>query len=166
MIFKQLIINLGIHCALKMSGCQSFCCCMYPLKMNHQNFTLDSDFNWPFLRPYMGVIPNPKMAFIFPISCILALIFPILIKCFPKCVGKGSFPKSQIKSLLEGTLKKYEWEPWDSGNIQHCTVSYDTSCNSDYNLTIQPNSDKYDVFYDLTIEQRTLKNSQFGALTR
>ena len=48
----------------------------------------------------MGVIPNPKMAFIFPISCILALIFPILIKYFPKCVGKGSFPKSQIKSLM------------------------------------------------------------------
>ena len=48
----------------------------------------------------MGVIPNPKMAFIFPISSILALIFPILIKYFPKSVGKGSFPKSQIKSLL------------------------------------------------------------------
>ena len=48
----------------------------------------------------MGVIPNPKLAFIFPISCILALIFPILIKYFPKCVGKGSFPKSQIKSLV------------------------------------------------------------------
>ena len=47
----------------------------------------------------MGVIPNPKMAFIFPISCILAFIFPILIKYFPKCVGKGSFPKSRIKSL-------------------------------------------------------------------
>ena len=47
----------------------------------------------------MGVIPNPKMTFIFPISCNLALIFPILIKYFPKCVGKGSFPKSQIKSL-------------------------------------------------------------------
>ena len=58
-----------------------------------------SDFIWPFLRPYMGVIPNPKMAFIFPISCILALIFPISIKYFPKCVGKGSFPKFQIKSL-------------------------------------------------------------------
>ena len=58
-----------------------------------------SDFIWPFLRPYMGVIPNPKMAFIFPISCILALTFPILIKYFPKCVGKGSFPKSHIKSL-------------------------------------------------------------------
>ena len=59
-----------------------------------------SDFIWPFLRPYMGVIPNPKVAFIFPNSCILALIFPILIKYFPKCVGKGSFPKSQIKSLM------------------------------------------------------------------
>ena len=47
----------------------------------------------------MGVIPNPKMTFIFPISCILALIFPILIKYFPKCEGKGSFLKFQIKSL-------------------------------------------------------------------
>ena len=65
-----------------------------------------SDFIWPFLRPYMGVIPNPKMAFIFPISCILALIFPILIIYFPKCVGKGSFPKSQIKSLH---MKKSKW---------------------------------------------------------
>ena len=91
MIFKQLITNLGIQYALKMSGCQSFCGFMYPLKMNLQNFT------------------------------------------------------------LKGTLKKYEWEPWNSGNIQHCTVSYNTSCNSDYNLTVQPNSDKYDVFYDLTI---------------
>ena len=53
----------------------------------------------------MGVIPNPKMAFIFPISCILALIFPISIKYFPKCVGKGSFPKSQIKSLAVFILK-------------------------------------------------------------
>ena len=56
----------------------------------------------------MGVIPNPKMAFIFPISCILALIFPILIKYFPKCVGKGSFPKSQIKSLMIHEILKYE----------------------------------------------------------
>ena len=52
-----------------------------------------------FLPPYMGVIPNHKMAFIFPISCILALIFPVFMKYFPKCSGKGSFPKSQIKSL-------------------------------------------------------------------
>ena len=49
----------------------------------------------------MGVIPNPKKAFIFPISCILVLIFPIFMIYFPKCEGKGSFPKSQIiKSLL------------------------------------------------------------------
>ena len=81
MIFKQLITNLVIHCALKISGCQSFCGFMYPLKMNHQNFT----------------------------------------------------------------LKKYEWEPWDSGNIQHCIVSK-KACNSDYNFTVQPNSDKYDLF--------------------
>ena len=47
----------------------------------------------------MGVIPNRKMAFIFPISCILGLIFPIFITYFPKCEGKGSFSKSQIKSL-------------------------------------------------------------------
>ena len=38
-----------------------------------------SDFVWPSVPPYMGVIPNPKMAFIFPISCILVLIFPIFI---------------------------------------------------------------------------------------
>ena len=64
----------------------------------HTKFGI-SDFIWPFLPPYMGVIPNPKMAFIFPISCILVLIFPIFMIYFPKCEGKGSFPKSQIKSL-------------------------------------------------------------------
>ena len=48
----------------------------------------------------MRVIPNQKMTSIFPISCILALIFPIFIKYFPKYEGKGSFPKSQIKSLV------------------------------------------------------------------
>ena len=41
MIFKQLKTNLGKHCALKMSGCQSFCGFMYPLKMNHLSFTLE-----------------------------------------------------------------------------------------------------------------------------
>ena len=65
----------------------------------------------------MGVIPNPKMAFIFPISCILALIFPILIKYFPKCVGKGSFPKSQIKSL---TLIFVNLNIKSSMDIRHC----------------------------------------------
>ena len=64
-----------------------------------------SDFTWPFLTPYMGVIPNPKMVFIFPISCILVLIFPFFMIYFPKCAGKGSFPKSQIKSLnLNGSV--------------------------------------------------------------
>ena len=66
----------------------------------------------------MGVIPNPKMAFIFPISCILALIFPILIKCFPKCVGKGSFQKSQIKSLSVDPDKMLHYAPFHLG--LHC----------------------------------------------
>ena len=48
----------------------------------------------------MGVIPNPKMSFTFPISCILVLIFPIFMIYFPKCEGKGSFQNWQIKSLL------------------------------------------------------------------
>ena len=52
-----------------------------------------------FYRPYIGVFPNPNMAFIFPNSGILALIFPILIKYVTKCEGKASFLKSQIKSL-------------------------------------------------------------------
>ena len=42
------------------------------------------------------------------------------------------------------TLKNMSGSP---GNIQHCAVSYITSCK----LTVQLNSDKYDVFYDLTI---------------
>ena len=58
-----------------------------------------SDFIWPFLPPYMGVISNKKMAFIFSSSCILALIFPISMNYFPNGSGKGSFPKSQLKSL-------------------------------------------------------------------
>ena len=66
---------------------------------------LNSDFIWPFLPPYMRVFPNIKMAFIFPISCILVLIFPIFMTYFPKCEGKGSFLKSQIKSLLNKQTK-------------------------------------------------------------
>ena len=75
-----------------------------------------SDFIWPFLRPYMGVIPNPKMAYIFPISCILALIFPIFIKYFPKYEEKGSFPKSQIKSLPTILYPKWFWKKLHAGN--------------------------------------------------
>ena len=43
---------------------------------------ITSDFIWPFLPPYMEVIPNPKVAFIFPISCILVLIFLIFMIYF------------------------------------------------------------------------------------
>ena len=68
-------------------------------------------FYLAILRPYMGVIPNLKMVFIFPISCILALIFPIVIKKFPKCEGKGSFLKFQIKSLNQTICCGYSKEP-------------------------------------------------------
>ena len=69
----------------------------------------NSDFIWPFLGLYMGAISKSKMAFIFQISCILALIFPILIKYFPKC--EGTFLKSQIKSLAKVHVYWYpEWE--------------------------------------------------------
>ena len=47
----------------------------------------------------MGVTLNLKMVFIFPISCILVLIFLSFMIYFPNSAGKGSFPKSQIKSL-------------------------------------------------------------------
>ena len=32
-------------------------------------------------------------------------------------------------------------------NIQHGTVSYNTSCNGDYKLTLQLNSDKYMMYF-------------------
>ena len=53
-------------------------------------WNLHSDFIWPILSPYMVVITNPKIAFILPISGILALIFPILLDYFTKCEGKCS----------------------------------------------------------------------------
>ena len=52
-----------------------------------------------FYRLIWESFPIKKMAFIFPISCILVLIFPIFMIYFPKCEGKGSLPKFQIKSL-------------------------------------------------------------------
>ena len=71
----------------------------------------------------MGVFPNPKMAFIFPISCILALIFPILIKYFPKCIGKGSFPKSKINITALAFLNVYHMQA-DSSNDASKTNEY------------------------------------------
>ena len=53
-----------------------------------QHLTPGSDFIWPFLPPYMGFIPNPKMAFIFPVSCILVLIFQNFMIYFPKMKEK------------------------------------------------------------------------------
>ena len=60
----------------------------------------------------MGVIPNPKMALIFPISCVLVLIFPIFMIYFRICEGKGSFPKYQIKSL-DRKIRSVDGKPRD-----------------------------------------------------
>ena len=53
------------------------------LNMKHLLYTV-SDFNWPFLGPYMGVIPNPKIAFIFPIFMYFSTYFPNFNKIFSK----------------------------------------------------------------------------------
>ena len=39
-----------------------------------------SDFIWPFLRPYMGVIPNPKLYF--PYFMYFSIYFPNFHKIF------------------------------------------------------------------------------------
>ena len=75
-------------CAILQIGTLTLC----PLCRETHPLCRFSDFILPFLPPYMGVIPNPKMAFIFPISRILILIFPIFMIYFPKYEGKGSFP--------------------------------------------------------------------------
>ena len=103
--FIKLVANREVKCSANLPFyLYSSTCLINSIRHKHSYkilfaSMLHSDFIWPFLSPYMGVIPNPKMAFIFPISCILVLIFPIFMIYFPKCEGKGSFPKSQIKSL-------------------------------------------------------------------
>ena len=89
----------------------------------------------------MGVISNPKMAFIFSITCILALIFPIFIKYFSTCEGKGSFLKSQIKSLECELSQPYNLAQFELnigrvwGNIAQATIqNYIGSMGEDVKL--------------------------------
>ena len=62
----------------------------------------------------MDVIPNPKIAFIFPISCILALIFPILINIFPN--GKEKVASFFVLFLLLYVLSQQLWS-WRDGQF-------------------------------------------------
>ena len=55
----------------------------FPIPMGDWDGLYYSDFIWPFLPPYNGVIPNSKMACIFPIFCILGIFFRYLCKIFP-----------------------------------------------------------------------------------
>ena len=50
---------------------------------------------WQFLTPYMGVI-----GLYFPNFMYFSTYFSMFMIYFPKCEGKGSFPKSQIKSMI------------------------------------------------------------------
>ena len=93
------ILCLRLSIAMPIGDPQDrFFCPTLTLMTDFYKPSAHSDFIWPFLRPYVGVIPNTKMALIFPSLCILAIIFPILIKKIPMW-SKGSFLKSQIKSL-------------------------------------------------------------------
>ena len=70
----------------------------------------------------MGVIPNPKMTFIFPISCILAFIFPIVMKYFPKCSGKGSFPNKITDVYSTGRAENMvdpDWPASEATNFKY-----------------------------------------------
>ena len=60
-----------------------------------------SDFIQPFYGLMWESFPIQKQPF-FPIACILALIFPILTKYFPKCEGKGSFPGILLEISVDG----------------------------------------------------------------
>ena len=94
----------GLHCFLLPKICyflpQSFP--IFVCKMRKTmfiDFFISCDFLAIFMALY-GSHSQSNMAFISPISCILAVIFPILINYFPKCEGKGSFLKSQTNSLI------------------------------------------------------------------
>ena len=51
-----------------------------------------SDFIWPFFQPYMGVIPNPKMAF-FPNFVYFSTYFPNFYEIFSQMFRKRQLPK-------------------------------------------------------------------------
>ena len=65
--------------------------------------------------------------------------FPIFGGKFPISNQKKIRRKINIFIMVKVGLKLL--------NIQHCRVSYNTSCNSDYKLTLQLNSDKYMMYF-------------------
>ena len=91
------------------------------------------------------------------------LIFGQFYSCFgvifpmPKSIFFPNFWRKIPNFKSEKNLKKnhhfYHGKSWlKLLNIQHCTFSYNTSCNSDYKLALQLKFRlTYDVFYDLTI---------------
>ena len=93
--------------------------------------------------------------------------FIAVVGLYSQCQKVSFFPNFWRKIPNFKSEKKFEENSsflvgLKLSNIQHCTVSYHTSCNGDYNLTLQLN----DVFYDLTIQLKARKNSQFLAFSR
>ena len=83
-------------------------------------------------------------------QCQKASFFPIF---------GGKFPISnQIKNRIKFLIFIMVKVGLKLSNIQYCIVSYNTSCNGDYKLTLQINSD---VFLYLTIQLKALKIPHF-----
>ena len=74
--------------------------------------------------------------------------FPIFEGIFPISNQEKKWRKIIIFIMVKVGLKL--------SNIQHYTVSYNASCNCDYNLTLQLNSDKYIMYF--MIWQYSLKH--------
>ena len=83
---------------------------------------------WPILEPLLAYIPNAKSIF----------FFPIFGGKFPISNQKKNLKRNHHFIMVKVGLKL--------SNIQHCTVSYKT-CNGDYKLTLQLNSDKYMMYF-------------------
>ena len=86
----------------------------------------------------MGVIPNPKMAFIFPISCILVLIFPNFMIYFPSDLYKSDWKlqgntNTQLKLLCRASYTG-KWGGIDIIYLHDLPLS--RVCNTQRNFSI------------------------------
>ena len=78
-----------------------------------------------FYSRYWAIFPMPKSIFFFPIY-------------------GGKFPISNQKKIRRKIIIFIMVKVGlNLSNIQQCTVSYNTSCNGDYKLTLQQYSDEY-----------------------
>ena len=72
-------------------------------------------------------------------QCQKVSFFPNFWRKIPNFKSEKNSKKNHHFMKVKDGLKMW--------NIQHCTVSYNTSCNGDYKLTLQLNSDKYMMYF-------------------